>query len=236
MCPECPAKHGTLQDILNECFKNKDRVTMDRRNLLATEVETALLKYTNYSKAIHGGKIIKDHYLNLRDVPEDCRMLRPDLVVQNPLAKKLYVFEFACTFAKIHQNGDALRHAYEYEEGKYGRLCNRAKTQLPGWDVQQITVIVPSLGATYKDTLKRLTSVMELSPARTGRIGQRLSDAAINGSHAIWKQYQQEIAKMSPVIEFSGTTPDVESTPADFSDFEQSPKDTEEPDSSSRLY
>jgi hypothetical protein len=100
--------------------------------------------------------------------------------------------------------------------------------KLPGWDVQQITLIVSSLGAVYKDILKRLASVMELSPAQTVRIGQRLSDAAIVGSHTIWKQYQQEIVKTSPAIEASGTTSDVESTPKDFSDFEQPPKDTEE--------
>jgi hypothetical protein len=185
MCPKCPEKHGTLQHILNDCFKNKDRVILDRHNLLVTEIETALLKYTNYAKGLHGGKITKDHHLNLRGMPEDCRMLRPDLVVQNSLAKKLYVFEFACPFARIYRNGDSLKYTYEYQEGNYGKLCNHARTQLPGWDVQQVTVIVSSLGAIYTDMLKRLASVMELSPAQTVRTGQRLSHAAINGSYTI---------------------------------------------------
>jgi hypothetical protein len=92
-------------------------------------------------------------------------------------------------------------------------------------------VIISSLGAIYTDSLKRLTSISELSPAQTVRIGQRLSDAAITRSHAIWKQHQQEIAKMSPPIEISGTTSEVEDSLKDFSDYEKSPEDTEEDNS-----
>jgi hypothetical protein len=97
--------------------------------------------------------------------------------------------------------------------------------------VQQITVIVSSLGAIYKETLKRLASVMEPSPAKTVPIGQHLPEVAINGSHTIWKQYQQEMTKTSPAISISRTTSEVGSAPIDFSDFEQPPIDTEEDNS-----
>jgi hypothetical protein len=60
-CPKFPDKHGTLQHILNECFKNKDRIVMERHNMLVHEVETALLEFTECAKAMHSGKIYLDH-------------------------------------------------------------------------------------------------------------------------------------------------------------------------------
>jgi hypothetical protein len=103
--------------------------------MLVEEVHTALLKYTDYAKAIFGGKITLDQYLPVPDLPGDCRLLRPDLVIRNALAKKMYIFEFACPFAKVYHNGEALKRAYEYKESKYNRLCEHARTKLPGWNI-----------------------------------------------------------------------------------------------------
>jgi hypothetical protein len=139
--------------------------------MLVSKVETAILKFADYAKATFGGKIVKDHYLTMKGIPEECRLLRPDLVVQNSLAKKIYVFEFACPFAKIYQNGDALKQAYDFKEGKYARLCEEIKMRFQGWDVQQVTMIVSSLGAVYEESLKRLTSTLDFSPNQTVRLG-----------------------------------------------------------------
>jgi hypothetical protein len=225
-CPRCPDKIGTLKHILNECFKDKENLITNRHNLLVAEVETALLKYTNYARAIHGGKIIKDHFLNIRDLPEDCRLRRPDLLVQNASVKKIHVYEFACPFAKTYKNGDALKRAHEFKEGKCAKLGNEVRSRFQGWDVQLITVIVSSLGAIYKDSLKRLALVMELTPVQTVGLGQRLSDAAVIGSRLIWANYQRAI-KEAPAFSASGSTPEVESMSEDSTDFEQSLGDAE---------
>jgi hypothetical protein len=149
------------------------------------------------------------------------------MTVQNKVAKKLYIFEFACPFARVGRNGDSLKLAYDFKEGKYRRLSNFAKERFIGWDVQLVTVIVSSLGAVYKDSLKRLASVLELSPTQTTRLGQRLSDAAISGSYAILRHYQHEISKMASDIDAAGTTSEIDSTSMDYSEFEQPSSDIE---------
>jgi hypothetical protein len=93
-------------------------------------------------------------------MPEECRLLRPDLVVQNPPAKKIYSFEFACPFAKIYQNGDALKYAYDCKEGKYARLCERARFRYPANYGNRFII-----GRSIQRFLETVTSVMELSPA-----------------------------------------------------------------------
>jgi hypothetical protein len=192
--------------------------------MLVIEVEKALLQYTDYAKAIHGGKLVKDQHFHLHDMPEDCRLLRPDLVVQNQAARKLHIFEFACPFARVAKNGDSLQLAYDHKQKKYEKLYNLAKERFIGWDVQLVTVIVSSLGAVFQTSLKRLTSVLELSPTQTVRIGQRLSDAAICGSLAIWRKYQHEVASLPSDVEANGSTSEVESS-SDDSDIVQTSSD-----------
>jgi hypothetical protein len=144
---------------------------MDRHNVLVDVVEEALLKYSSYARAMNG-KITKDDHFKLKVPPDECRLLRQYPVIRN---------------------GDSLKNMYDYKVGKYQRLCEEVAIRHPEWEVKQVTVIVSSPGAVYRDTLKELASKLELSPAQTVRVGQRLSDAAIFGSKQIWSQCQKEI-------------------------------------------
>jgi hypothetical protein len=38
---------------------------------------------------------MKDHYPRLKGLPGERKKLRPEMVAQNPIAKKFHIFEFA---------------------------------------------------------------------------------------------------------------------------------------------
>jgi hypothetical protein len=100
-------------------------------------MEESLLKYSTFARAVNGGKILKDHYVNMRGIPDEGRLLRPDIPVINPLSKKFQIYEIACSYGQTYQNGDALQRAYDYKEGKYQRLLEAVSISHPEWEVKQ---------------------------------------------------------------------------------------------------
>jgi hypothetical protein len=52
---------------------------------------------------------------------------------------------------------------------------------------------VSSLGAVSKETMKRLASVLKLSTISLARLGQKISDAAIQNSMDSWRSHQTQL-------------------------------------------
>jgi hypothetical protein len=95
---------------------------MDRHNTPVTVVDDPLLEYSYYARAINAGKISKDYYLKLRGLPDECRLLRPDVVVQSAQGRHFVVYKMP-----IWTSAQKCGFSEEYirlQSGKYKRLLD----------------------------------------------------------------------------------------------------------------
>jgi hypothetical protein len=61
--------------------------------------------------------------------------------------------------------------------------------EIPGIKAEPVKVVVSSLGAVVKESLKELASRLEMPAAQTVTVGHKFSDAAILGSKRSWAHY-----------------------------------------------
>jgi hypothetical protein len=65
--------------------------------------------------------------------------------------------------------GDSSQRIDDHKITKYKWLCEKASIKCPEWDLHQTTVVISSLGALFKESLKELVSKLERHPVSPHR-------------------------------------------------------------------
>jgi hypothetical protein len=102
------------------------------------------------------------------------------------------ILEFSCPYGYVSHGRNTLERVYEEKRNKYMELARNLK-KIRGGQVRVTAIIVSSLGAVYERSLKDLQMVLGCTDKEIGKLGRKMSEAAILGSMEIWRQNAREI-------------------------------------------
>lgn len=203
-CSAC-LNHGrssiqSLKHILNGCV-TKFKLYTERHNRL----QSILLDYVRKLPGVE--EIFCDHTIHFTDLPDDLRLLRPDIVAWHDQRKKCSILEISVPYSHNRWGEDSLKAVYEHKKEKYQRLVEFLRNN--GINVQFYTIVVSSFGAVFKDSI---ADINRLIPTRSigKNLIKRLSVNALWGSLKIWNLFSKE-----PLPEHISSDPDDEDTRID---------------------
>lgn len=151
------ARHNKVLDIIGEFLKSRDDVV----------------------------ELYKDKALHIDDLPSELSGLRPDIVAWSNERTKCILVEIGVPYATHNMHGDKLEEVYSIKSNKYLPICNHLRSK--GIAVEHYTVIVSSLGAVYKESLKELKSLVRFNTKAFKTLIKRISMNALIGSMDVWQ-------------------------------------------------
>jgi hypothetical protein len=194
ICPKCGKGGVDLKHILNDDVIGQKGGLTPRHNAICHEVY-------NMIKAELGAnvEIYENKTMYLKTLPLKLQRMRPDLwfmYTDNEGKQSIEIVEVTVPFAsRTKSNQDTLQIAYDFKEGKYQAWREQVHAGT-GKEVRQTTVVVSSLWTVFPATMKALAKMLRIKDAeRIAKYGRKLSIAALEGSLAIWRQFNAQNAK-----------------------------------------
>lgn len=130
-----------------------------------------------------------DHSLHLDCVPDNLRLLRPDIIAWHNNRSKCSIFEISVPYAYFSWGEDSLKKVYEHKKEKYRELVEFLRNR--NIAVQLYPIIVSSLRAVYKDSITDLNRVFTVR-SKCKTLIKRLAVNALWGSLKIWHQFRSK--------------------------------------------
>jgi hypothetical protein len=225
-------RHANLAHILNGCRHNFGLYTI-RHNRLAGIIQKEVIKYVNRDLR---SEIQQNVAINIDGLSDEVRNLRPDMIferrrLENRVnqgrrdreirtregiestgretddTKMMEIIEFSCPYGYIAHGRNKLEQVYEEKQRKYEELRNEI-SRLREEHVRVTVVIVSSMGAVHKPSLKDLQKVLKCNDRELQKLGQQMSESVILGSMEIWRQNaRQRVTEREEGIE-EGAMPD----------------------------
>jgi hypothetical protein len=97
------------------------------------------------------------------------------------------IIEFSCPYGRISHGQNTLELTYRHKHEKYARLAEELR-QLSGKKVRVTVVIVSSMGAVWRQSLKDLKKMLKCDDRKLNKLGSNMSEAVIKGSLEIWRR------------------------------------------------
>lgn len=183
--PYCGVEEkDTLAHRINGCKHNRSELTKRHNNIqnivmgyMKTRIGNNMHLLTNSTVNIEG-----------KHIDEKFSSLKPDIISWND--KKLYIIEFSCPYDNVSSNGNTLNKTYETKVNKYKELVEECK-RVYNKDTKYFVIIVSSLGAIHRKSIKALCKLLHISKNDTrtrDAILRRLSLASCIGSYFIFNK------------------------------------------------
>jgi hypothetical protein len=125
---------------------------------------------------------------------EEVRNLRPDMTfeLQEDSGPVFEIVEFSCPYGSMTRNGNNLEHLFNQKHAKHQQLAEEVR-RVRNIAVRVTVVIVSSLGAVFIPSLKELHKLLKCNDRQLRKLGRRMSEAAIEGSMDIWREYARNM-------------------------------------------
>jgi hypothetical protein len=201
ICGRCrEEKKATLAHILNNCKPNL-QLMIQRHNRLAAVVLKAIIKYLAPELC---SQIDENQTIGVEGLSEQTRNQRPDMVFERcsqrrrqgpeeatPMGREdaniIEMIEFSCPYGRIANGQNTLELTYRHKHEKYTRLVEELK-RLSGKKVRLTVVIISSMGAVWKQSLKDLQKLLKCDDRKLNKLGREMSEVVIKGSMEIWRR------------------------------------------------
>ena len=204
-CPSCANQNKqsiqSLAHLLNGCISRFPQYT-ERHD----KVQSILIEYVRKLPEVE--EIFTNHTVQIPNIPDDLKLLRPDIVAWHASRPRCTILEVSVPYAGFNWGYDTLKKVYEHKKDKYMHLIEFIRSQ--GIVVNFHVVIVSSLGAVFKDSITDLNRLL-LDRKACKILIKRLSAVTIWSSFKIWN-----------------TDRSTQIPPQDAIDDEDSPLDSEE--------
>jgi hypothetical protein len=199
-CSRCGKGGADLKHILNGCIIGQDGGLTPRHNAICHDIYNVIKMEPGANVEIYENKTIF-----LKTLPPNLQMMRPDLwfiCADMEGRQTIEIVEVTVTFAtRTKSNQDTLQVAYDFTEDKYKAWREQVQAGT-GKAVKQTTVVVSSLGTVSPTTMKALARLLRTKDAaRLSKYGRRISFTALEGSLAIWRQFNAHNAKIGNEFE-----------------------------------
>ena len=183
-CPYCGEQtKDTIHHRINSCNNNK--VEKKKRHNM---VQNIILKELTKKFGQHHVSI--DHGVNIngQQVEAPFNTLRPDLIAWDE--NNIHIIEFTIPYDHLKEDHrEAMEIAYTNKVNKYKGLVVHCRTQFK-MNVDLTVVVVSSLGAVFKKSVKELRKLLGLANKKgtspMNKIMRRMSIAACIGSYFIY--------------------------------------------------
>jgi hypothetical protein len=196
-CRRCGAEQvPTLAHILNGCTQQLDKMT-ERHNALSKLIKGAL--YEQLGNQITDG--IHDNVtLGMEELPEELRRQKPDLSFSSNIGgvPRIELIEFSCPYGYVSQPDEqgncvnSMERAYRKKHRKYAPLA-KAIQEMRGTQVRVTVIIVSSLGAVYKESLKEIGQLTRCTKEVLRKLAKKMSYTVVNGSMKLWREYAKNM-------------------------------------------
>jgi hypothetical protein len=125
---------------------------------------------------------------------EEVRNLRPDMTfeLEEDSGRVFEIVEFSCPYGSMTRNGNNLEHVFNQKHAKYQQLAEEVR-RVRNMAGRVTVVIVSSLGAVFIPSLKELHKLLKCNDRQLRKLGWRMSEAAIEGSMDIWREYARNM-------------------------------------------
>jgi hypothetical protein len=174
----------TLAHILNACSSVLTKTTV-RHNALATLVKRAIVEQLG-DKIVDG--IRENVTLRSEELSPECSSQRPDLSFVRAINETqiIELVEITCPYGKINQPDEhgyrvnTMVDRFNSKHTKYAQLANELQA-ITGMPVRVTVIVVSSVGAVYRDSLKELGKLLECSKPVLRKLGKKMSQTVIRG-------------------------------------------------------
>jgi hypothetical protein len=189
-CHRCNLEQkATLAHILNGCTHNFPLMT-DRHNRVARCVKRSI------ETLIPGdlsGQIYENTPIQIEGLSDDSKNLRPDMWFyrREDEVEILEILEFSCPYGYIKDNECTLLTCFEKKSRKYQSLASEC-SNLSGKPTRFHPIIISSLGAVHKESLKCLKMLLGCDKNYLNKLGTWMSEHAIMGSFKLWIDLQKK--------------------------------------------
>ena len=186
-CPLCSFTGAnatqSLAHILNGCVKRYPLYTK-RHNRVQNVIVDAIKDLPNVSE-IH-----RDSKISIFNLPDDLKLLRPDIVAWDQNRKNCIIVEISVPYATINWGLDTLKSVYDTKRNKYNRLIEFIRNE--GIEVSFYVIIVSSLGAVLEESRLDINSLVRCKK-KAKTLTKKISANAIIGSMEIWNNFHGKI-------------------------------------------
>ena len=183
-CPLCSFTGAnatqSLAHILNGCVKRYPFYT-NRHNRVQSVIINALKDLP------HVSEIHKDSKIPISNLPEDLKLLRPDVVSWNQNRNKCIIIEISVPYATLNWGQDTLKSVYDTKRNKYARLIEFVRNE--GIEVNFYVIIVSSLGAVLEESRSDIISLVKCKK-KAKTLTKKIAANAIIGSMEIWNNFR----------------------------------------------
>jgi hypothetical protein len=189
-------KLPTLAHILNGCQALLPKAT-ERHNGLVGLVKKAVWEQME-DKITEG--IYDNLQLPIEELSNESKRLRPDLSFVTTIngRRQMELIEFTCPYGYIKQPDEhgirknSMQLAFNKKHTKYAQLAEeiRAKAGIP---TRVTVIVVSSLGAVYRESLKELGLLLGCTKQVLRKLGKKMSHIVINGSMQLWREYAKNM-------------------------------------------
>ena len=183
-CPKCLRQGNqciqTLAHILNGCVGKYKEYTK-RHNMVLDVISDFLRSRSDIVE------LYKDRTMHIDDLPEELASLRPDIVAWTNGRTKCVIAEIGVPYATHNMGIEKLEEVYGIKKNKYLPICNHLRSN--GIVVEHYTIIVSSLGAIYKESLKELRPISQGDSKAFKTLIKRISMNALIGSMDVWQSW-----------------------------------------------
>ena len=184
-CPYCGALgDDTLSHRLNGCLQSRSIQTKRHNN-----IQNIMLEYMK-CRLGRNVRYKTNSTVNLEGnhIADTVASLKPDIIAWND--KEICLVEFSCPYANIGEQGNKLDNTFMEKNNKYDSLVKECKTTYKR-KVHLYTIIVSSLGAIQKDSIKQIRKLLHIKPRENklmNTVLRRISLAAYIGSCFIFNK------------------------------------------------
>lgn len=179
-CPRClnqgDSHTQSLSHILNGCIYSY-RLYTERHN----RIQNVLIEYLKENPDIQ--EIYEDKSINIIDIPDNLKRLRPDIVTWSNNRNKCLIIEISVPYGKKNYDEDTLSDVYLHKKEKYSEIVSFLRDR--NIDVTFCVVIVSSIGAVFKESINDINRIIKNKKQAKSAI-RRISANAILGSLKIW--------------------------------------------------
>jgi hypothetical protein len=137
------------------------------------------------------GAVYENTTMPIEGLSEEVARLRPDLsfVQRDDRGQTVEIIEFSCPYGQTSEGRNTLESTFEVKSRKYEQLAQEIR-ELTGKKVRVTAVIVSSMGAVYRESIRRLARVLGIrDERRMEKLARRMSEVVLAGSMEIWRRY-----------------------------------------------
>lgn len=128
-------------------------------------------------------EIFEDRTINIPDIPENLKKLKPDIVAWSNNRSSCIMIEISVPYGKKNWEAYTFAEAYKHKKEKYADIVNFLRDRKI--DATFYVIIVSSIGAIFKESNKNINCIVTSKKKAKATI-RRISVNAIIGSMNIW--------------------------------------------------